>query len=492
MQRQNTAVIKHGNELMGNIFIIAQFVISGILLYMTARLNVLPVRMLLYMTVIVLLLLGLTVLGNILGRRRRILRIAIYIICLVIIILFSVLSVYMHKSDIFIRSVGNGSEERYGISVLVPADSSVENLEDLKNKRFAYVANTGSSMMDEGVREIKTVLGPLTTIHPENLTELADMLYSGKCDAAIIEESGRSQIAESHEDFEQRTRTVWNHEITRTLSTEPGKLDVTRDSFNIFLCGSDSRNNVEEVALNDLNMIVTINPNTNQILLTSIPRDYYVELASYGAKDKLTHAGVFGTEEAMKTVEMFTGLKMDFYVKVSFAALVYVVDAIGGIDVESDTEFTAWTNPDIHIEKGMNHMYGVMALAYARERFAYEDGDVHRAQNQAQVMREIATKASSPSILIHYEKLLDALSKGMKTSMSDEQIRSLIKMQLDRNARWNISDYQMRGTNAFSKKCYTMWGTKLYIMKPDMDTVEEALGKIREIMDGETEITENN
>ncbi|MBE6041277.1 MAG: hypothetical protein E7220_02000 [Clostridiales bacterium] len=470
---------------MGNILLIAQFVISGFLLYSIFRLGVIPGDLFLYIAIIVILLMLLTTMGRILGRRRKVLRITMSVMCILISGLFAVAGAYMWKSDGFIKDVGNGSEERYGISVVVMKDSTAEDIDDLKDATFAYVDKSSGSMLEEGVREIKSALGPMKTIHPANPVELADLLYSGECDAAIIEESNRSMITDEHFDFELATRTIWNHEITQTIASEDSGLDVTRDSFNIFLCGSDSRSSVEEVALNDLNMIVTVNPVTNQILLTSIPRDYYIELASYGAKDKLTHAGIFGTEEAVKTVEKFTGLKMDFYVKVSFAALVYVVDAMGGIDVESDTEFTAWTNPDVHIEKGWNHMDGVTALAYARERYAYEDGDIHRAQNQAQVLREVAWRAMSPGILIHYDKLLDALAKGMKTSMSDEQIRSLIKMQLDKKAQWDIADYQMKGKNAVTKKCYSMWGKKLYIMKPDQASVDEALGYIEEFMNGE-------
>lgn len=472
--------------------IIAQFVISGIFLFMLLRLGILPSNIIMYISVILFLLLGLTVSGLLLGQHRKPLRVTSCLISIVVSMMFLAGSGYLWKSDAFIRELANETEERYGISVLVPEGSRAESLADLKDASFAYVDNTGSKMMEEGVREIKSELGPLKTIHPDNMVELADSLLSGECDAIIIEESRRPQISEEYEDFDQRTRTIWNHEITQTVAASESGLNVTRDSFNIYLCGSDSRRSVEDVALNDLNMIVTVNPTTNQILLTSIPRDYYIELASYGAKDKLTHAGIFGTEEALKTVENFTGLKMDFYVKVSFAALVYVVDAMGGIDVESDTDFIAWTNPDVHIVKGMNHMDGVTALAYARERYAYEDGDVHRAQNQAQVLREVAWRAMSPGILVHYDKLLDALAKGMKTNMSDEQIRSLIRMQLDKKAQWDICDFQMKGTGAMSKKCYSMWGRKLYIMEPDMDSVNEALGYIKEFMNGETAAVQNN
>ena len=483
---------KQGKAKLGNMLIIAQFVISGLLLLMLLRLSVLPADMVLYIMLILVLLLGLTVSGQLLGRHRKSLRITTCLISAAVSIMFIGLSGFLWKSDAFIKELANETEERYGISVVVMDENPAAALSDLKNASFAYVDNTHSRMMEEGVREIKSELGPLKTVHPENPVDLAEALYSGKCDAVIIEESGRPQIAETFADFDTRTRTVWNHEITQTVAASESGLDVTRDSFNIYLCGSDSRRSVEDVALNDLNMIVTVNPTTNQILLTSIPRDYYIELASYGAKDKLTHAGIFGTEEAMKTVENFTGLKMDFYVKVSFAALVYVVDAMGGIDVDSDTEFTAWTNPDVHIEKGINHMDGVTALAYARERYAYEDGDMHRAQNQAQVLREVAWRAMSPGILIHYDKLLDALAKGMKTNMSDEQIRSLIRMQLDKKAQWDICDFQMKGTNAMSKKCYSMWGKKLSIVEPDMDSVNEALGYIEVFMNGETAAVQNN
>ncbi|MBQ3292004.1 MAG: LCP family protein [Mogibacterium sp.] len=477
---------------MGSILIIAQFVISAIFIYAVARLGAFPVKYLAVIVLIILLFAELVVTGLVLGRKRKFLRGISCFLSILFMICLSFGSAYAWKSDTFIKDVGTETEEKYSAAVIVSADSSYEKIEDLPGVRFAYVKEPVSVYVEECVREVKSMLGPMKAEHADNVSDLADLLYEGKCDAIIIDEATRAHVVETHPDFEEKTRTIWALNVKHTIPKMGSEKDVTRESFNIYLLGSDSRTGVDSAAMNDVNMIVTVNPTTNQILITSIPRDFYISLASYNGSDKLSNIGVYGTEESIRTIEQFTGLTMDFYVKVGFDALVYMVDAIGGIDVESDTEFTAWTNPDVHIAKGVNHMDGVTALAYARERYAYENGDIHRAQNQAQVMREIAWKAMSPALIVHYPDMLDALAKGMRTSMRDDQIRSLIRMQMNKMANWDIRDFQMNGTDAMSKKCYSMPKTELYVMIPDQESVDSALKLIQEFMNGETEAVSDN
>ena len=483
--KRNVNNRKTGRRL-GNIICIAQFVISVVLLTILVRAAVLPQRELIMIGSIILLLQCITLAGMILGRKRHALRIASGLIGVCISAILILLSAYMWKSDAFIRDMGSATqEERHTVSVAVRSNTIYTRIEDLQGCKYAYVSNPENKNIAECVDEIKSYQGPLRTEHAESMDELVDMLYEGGCDAIIIEDTQRGNIVETHEDFETMTRTIWSFDISRVVTHKGNKIDVTREPFNIYLCGSDSRSGVDSAGMNDVNMIVTVNPLTNQILITSIPRDFYVPLASYNGSDKLSNIGAYGLEESIKTIEQFTGLEMDFYVKVGFDALVYMVDAIGGIDVESDAEFTAWTNPDVHIQKGMNHMDGVTALAYARERYAYEDGDLHRAQNQAQVMREIAWKAMSPALIVHYGDMLDALAKGMRTSMTDKQIKSLIRMQMDKKAQWDIRDFQMTGTGTMSKKCLTMPKKELFVMIPDMESVQKALDMIGEFTNGE-------
>lgn len=478
---------------LGNIVVVVQFIISVVLFVLLMKLEAIPEFILIWVAVILILAEGITVSGVVLGRTRKYLRIGACVIGLIISLLLALTSFYVWKSETTLKDVGGEENgELYSAGVIVAADSKYQKIEDLAGADFAYVSEPVSVYVEECVKEIKRMLGPMNAEHEDNIYDLADRLYAGECDAIIIDESTRAQIVEQHSDFELRTRTIWALNVKHTIPESSTEVNVTSDSFNIYLCGSDSRTGVESTGMNDVNMIVTVNPNTNQILITSIPRDFYMPLASYNGSDKLSNIGVYGLEESIKTIEQFTGLKMDFFVKVGFDALVYMVDAIGGIDVESDKAFIPWTNPDIYIEEGINHMDGVMALAYARERYAYEDGDIHRAQNQAQVMREIAWKAMSPAIITHYPDMLDALAKGMTTNMSDEQIRSLIKMQMQRRAQWDIRDVQMDGTDSVTKHCFSMPKRELYVMIPDQESVDHALKMIEEFMNGETEVVSGN
>ena len=394
-------------------------------------------------------------------------------------------------SQDFVEEITTDNGEKYSASVIVSAQSTYQKIEDLPGVRFAYADKPESVYVEECAKEVKSMLGPMRTRRADNVSDLADMLYAGKCDAMIIDEAARAQIVETHPDFEEKTRTIWALNVKHPLTVEGSRKDVTQHAFNVFICGSDSRESVEEVALSDVNMIATVNPTTHQVLLTSIPRDYYVPLATHDGKDKLTHAGVYGVQESLKTVEKFTGLKMDFYVKLSFASLVYLVDAIDGVDIESDRAFTAWTNEDVHIEKGMNHLNGVSALAYARERKAYEEGDIHRARNQAQIIRAVAQKAMSPALIVHYRAMLKALAKGMITNMSDRQIKSLVKLQMKARADWDIRDVQMTGTESRSDQCYSAQGTELFVLEPDEASVRAALKKIDEFMSGEIDIAQD-
>ena len=429
--------------------------------------------------------------GQLLGYRRKFLRRAMYIVSLIVVAVCALLIVFVKDSQDFVEEISTDNGERYSAAVIVGAESPYQKIEELPDVRFAYADAPESVYVEECAKEVKSMLGPIHTLHADNVSALADMLYAGKCDAIIIDEVTRAQIVESHPDFEEKTRTIWALNVKHPLTVEGSKMDVTQNAFNIYVCGSDSRESVEEVALSDVNMIITVNPTTHQILMTSIPRDYYVQLATHDGKDKLTHAGIYGMHESLKTVEQFTGLKMDFYVKLSFASLVYLVDAIDGIDIESDRAFTAWTNDEVHIEEGLNHLNGVSALAYARERKAYPEGDIHRARNQAQIIRAIWDKAMSPALIVHYRAMLKALAQGMITNMSDRQIKSLVKLQMRAHADWDIRDIQMTGTESSSDECYSAPGKELYVMEPDEKSVQAALKQIREFMSGEIDISKD-
>ena len=234
-------------------------------------------------------------------------------------------------------------------------------------------------------------------------------------------------------------------------------------------------------------MIVTINPNTHTVLLTSIPRDYYVQLHSTtGYKDKLTHAGLYGIDMSMNTIGDFMDTEIDYYVKVGFQSVIKLVDLVGGVDIYSDTSFKSHCGDGgakrVYIKKGMNHLNGAQALSSARERYAYSNGDIHRGQNQQQVIEAVLNKIiTNKSLLLKYDSLLNSFSELYKTNIPKELITLLIKQQLEDMSSWTIEKQTLNGYDG-SNYTYSWPNQYLYVMIPDTKSVEKAVKKIDEVL----------
>ena len=207
---------------------------------------------------------------------------------------------------------------------------------------------------------------------------------------------------------------------------------VIQEPFNVCITGIDVDGEIDEQGRSDVNMIVTVNPKTGQILLTSIPRDYEIYLSDYdNAVDKLTHTGFIDTDTTIKAEEDLLDIKIDHYVKINFSTVTQFIDAIGGIDVYSEYEFTPVKKKDWTVKKGMNHMNGKEALAFARERKSFIDGDIQRIKNQQAVFEAIIKKsANSKTLLLNYSKILSSLKKYFEMSFNSSEVKSLIKYQI--------------------------------------------------------------
>ena len=253
----------------------------------------------------------------------------------------------------------------------------------------------------------------------------------------------------------------------------------------MYISGIDQYGNVNSVrGRSDVNQLAIVNPKTNHILLVNTPRDFYVQLAgTTGLRDKLTHAGIYGIDKSIKTLENLYSIDISHYVRVNFNTVIKVVDVIGGIDIESDKAFRAWTNKNVYVEKGWNHFDGAQALAYARERLTYVDGDHHRGRNQQQVITAILNKVTNSKVLISkYNSILGALDGSFQTDMSMEEITSFIRYQIDKMPHWNIESIAVTGSGDM-QPTYSMGSKlKLYVMEPNMNSVNEAKKRINEVL----------
>ena len=282
--------------------------------------------------------------------------------------------------------------------------------------------------------------------------------------------------------------------MTNGLLTGAEANKITKEPFVIYLSGVDTRGELTEKARSDVNILAVVNPQTKQVALINTPRDYYVDLAGTNSKDKLTHAGLYGVETSMATLGNLYGVSVDHYIRINFAGFISVVDALGGVDVYSDQAFTSVGSPGYYdpttFAEGWNHLDGKSALAFARERHAFASGDIQRGINQMKVIDAMMNKIKSPTVLMSFSKLMDAVSDCFVTSLSQEQISALVRMQLASLSDWDIQSYAVTGTSGKSSQCYSAKGQSLYVMKPDENSVNQAKELIASVLGGEGTVSD--
>lgn len=403
------------------------------------------------------------------------------LVLVIISLILTVGSIYgVNKVNETVKFFQNISASEYEVEqyyVVVLKDSTYQKIKDIEGKKVGLFPNTletferAISLFDEKVNTSKEEY--------DDVLKMSTDLLNKKVDALLISDAHKVAIEEASSTFASKIRILDTIEIKTALDNVVKDKSVTEESFSIYISGIDTYGPIATRSRSDVNIIMTVNPKTHQILLTSVPRDYYVQLhGTKGLKDKLTHAGVHGINMSIKTLEDLLDVDINYYVRVNFNTLIKVVDVVGGITVDSDTAFTPWTDPNCPIKKGSNVLNGKCALAFSRERHAYASGDRHRGENQQQVITKIIEKMTSSKTLIYkYSEILSTLEGSFQTNMATEKIYSLIKMQLDDMPKWNVTSTSLDGSGSMTYT-YSYPKQKLYVMVPYPKSVADAKKKI--------------
>lgn len=471
---------KKGNglyRLFGFLLLVSSLVLLGVVLYI----DILPMKYLLALGGVLLLvnfILGFFLFRkNVKKKPKR--------VCAVFAVLFTILfgvgSFFIFKTFGVIDDMSQ-EYKTYTYHVLVKNDSSYQKIEDIASKTLGYY-NDNSEATKKAIEKLDTVVKTENDSFG-NLDGLGVSVLSGDKDAILVEDSQKTKLenAGNNENnsvsgFKDKVRVLYTFKVKVKLSSTG--VNVTKDVFNVYISGMDQYGKVSEISRSDVNMILTINPKTKQILMTNVPRDYYVQLHdTTGYKDKLTHAGTYGIDTSVKTLEDLLGIKIDYFFKVNFSSLQNIVNALDGVDVYSEYDFQSWNG--YNFTKGYNHVDGKAALAFARERHTFTDGDNQRGKNQQALIEAIFRKCTSSSIITKYNSLLDSLKDSMITDMPMKSITSLAKMQLKDNASWTITSNSLTGTGS-SELTYTYSYQNLYVMIPDEKSVTEAKEKINKV-----------
>ena len=372
------------------------------------------------------------------------------------------------------------------MSLITLEDSKLEEMSELDLVGFV---SDGSSYFNTTMNVIKNENPDIRFKILQDTSELLDSLYNEEIDAILMREAHRSTYEEVNSLFSIETKKIWNHLITEEISDISKDVNVVNTPFTVYLSGIDTYGDISYVSRTDVNMLVTINPNTKQVLLTSIPRDCWVVLENMQEYDKLTHSGLEGAENSVATIENFLGIDINYFARVNFTSLIKIVDAIGGITVENPLTFTCYYPPNTTYEQGDVFLDGTHALEYARERHAFDNmfedserGDQVRVENQQRVVMGIAKKVISPTLLTNFQDILSALEGTFETNITTDEMMDLVKMQLDDMASWEFISQKVLGEYDYRYGGAYMPGWELIYYIPDETSVQDVVSNINTVL----------
>ena len=413
-------------------------------------------------------------------------------------------SLYIYKTVSALDTITGVNKDVTKINVYVKEDDPAQKLADASGYTFGILSELDRDNTDQALQQMYYELGSdVQTNEYSGLSELADSLNNGTTGAIILNQAYLDVLDEmdNYSSFSSQLREIASLQVetvvqrktpqvteavgstTETSDNSSADAAVTDEVYTIYVSGIDTRGEMTASSRSDVNIILTVNTRTKQILMVSTPRDYFVPLSiSNGVPDKLTHAGIYGVNVSMDTLNMLYDININYYFRLNFAGFEKIIDALGGITVNSDYEFDSQNTKGYHFNKGENHLNGEQALVFTRERYAFKEGDRQRGRDQMAVIQGVVDKATQPAFLKNYLSVMDSLDGCFETNVPYDIIASLVRKQLDEGGSWLVLSYSTDGTGD-TQKPYSK-SQKAYVMIPDQTTVDKAKTLMKKVREG--------
>lgn len=490
VNRNSVRASRRSNRNRFGVFcLLLQTILSLAFMVVVLFLDMLPMRYLAMIALILFFLWCITLNSQVARRKRGTIGkvFSLFVVCFL-----SIGTYYIAKTNDVIGMITGGSFRVDNMVVAVLADDPAEGIEDAADYTFGIQLERGAENMQAAITDIQDELGSdINTVEYDSIQEQAQALHDGEVDAIIYNEAYTDILEEGFEGYKDSVKIIYTHEIRVEMNFGGNASDdsLTKEPFTVYISGIDVYGDVSQTSRSDVNIIAVVNPNTNQILLVTTPRDYYVEIPgiSKGQEDKLTHAGIYGIDASMATLGALYETDINYYVRLNFTSLIEIVDILGGVDVYSDMSFsTGWESGyEMDVQEGWNHFNGEQALAFSRERKNLPDGDNQRGIHQQAVITAMLKKVLSPTMLLKANSILNQVSQDVETNVSQAQLNALIKYQLGHNAKWSIRSVAATGSPS-REYCYSSGDTSLYVTIPDYDVVHDIIDLVNVVEEGGT------
>nr|WP_282184510.1 LCP family protein [Streptococcus mitis] len=454
-------------------------VLSVFLLFLIFKYNMLAFR---YLNIVVtVLIVALAIVSFFLIRSRKVKNLTLILLLLGILINGTSLFTVGQFIGFTSRLNATSNYSNYSMSIAVLADSSIDHISQLSS--VTGPTGTDKDNIQQLMNDLKASQNKELTVE-ESSSYLAayKSLLAGDTKAIILNSVFENIIESEYPDYASKIKKIYTKELTKTVETPK---DVKGDSFNVYISGIDTYGPISSVSRSDVNIIMTVNRETKKILLTTTPRDSYVPIADGGndQKDKLTHAGIYGVDASIHTLENLYGIDLNYYARLNFTSFLKLIDLLGGVDVHNDQDFTS-LHGKFHFPVGNVHLDSEQALGFVRERYSLADGDRDRGRNQQKVIVAILQKLTSTEALKNYDSIIKGLQDSIQTNMPLETMMNLVNAQLESGGTYKINSQDLKGTGRMDLPSYAMPESNLYMMEISDSSLESVKAAINDVMEG--------
>ena len=482
-------------KIVGIILAVVQLVLSGILSMQIFDMGFLPTKYWAAITVVLALLFFIAFVTQFFNKAQWVGKLLSVLV--IVILVFGVR--YIGEVGSTLKDITRTSSiEKNQVLVVVKKDSPAQTLNDLKSSSWGIQYADDVELMGKAVDKLKEMLDTeLNLAAYDDYGALYPALMSGQIDAMVLNSSYLDMIddltmEEEEYRFSDEIRVIETLEFEMEAETPleanvSEDFDITKDPFIAYVSGIDTYGDITTRSRSDVNILLIANPQTRQILMVTTPRDGYVIIPgiSGSQKDKLTHAGLYGVNKSIDTINSIYDIDINYYARVNFNSVINIVDALGGVDVYSKYDFTNGGNlgEQFHFSKGYNHLNGKEALAFSRERYSFAEGDNQRGKDQMEVIKGIIKKCTSPAILTGFSSIMTEIADQVQTNLPTDSIYALVKMQLEDSREWEMYSYAI--TAAGSREyCYSYTGKSLYVANLSDSSIAHAKSLMETVMSG--------
>lgn len=480
----------------------------ALLIFQIIKLNLLPGKLIVLVSLVMIILCLIILLILHFKAKKFLPRIIAGFVALCMCVGLAYGNYFIYKTDNTFDVVTSLADSKATMtSIVVLKSSSIKKESGLKGKKIGTILDMDKKPTKRMLDDLNKDNIKYTTKDYSNLDELMEAFYSGEVDAICLNEKYRDILHETQAYFTFQTDTRIIHQNVHYTKVEKSDNlsdpvnDISKDAFTVLVSGNDSYGTLQDSnTRSDANLLLTVNPKTGTILMTSIPRDYYVELVCpeddpelacpEGSYDKLTHSGLMGIKSTEKTIEKALGIKINYNVRINFSSVVNLVDALDGIDLDikkGEEVDIFYVNSQPGLSVGKHHVDGETALAFARERHAYADGDNQRVRNQQKVFKAIFKRIVSPKMITNYGKFMDALAVAFDTNLSGDEISKFVKYELNNMPDWKIESYAIVAEPDY-QFCYQSQSYASVVQQNDIMN-EVARKKIKAVLNGKSSTT---